>query len=211
MPLPTDPGRINPPEDLLATPTALAAFELRRDLAAEATGRPRLFAALSSAGSNWSGAALYAEQGDGQLDPLGGSGRRRAVMGTASSALPPRSPLLFELPYSLAVTLIDPHTNLVSAATPQLAKGVTSRSWARTGSSSPERLRSAKAGSSSKASCAGAAALKAPWSDMPGVRLSSCWTALHRRSPLDALERRPPEKCSPWVAAMPSRSPAPCT
>lgn len=123
MQLPTDPGRINAPEDLPATPTLLAAFELPHDPTSDSAGRPRLFAALSSAGANWSGAALYADRGDGQLDPLGGSGRRRAVMGTASSALPPKSPLLFDRTSSLAVTLVDPRMNLVSATMRQLAEG----------------------------------------------------------------------------------------
>ncbi|TCU59594.1 putative phage protein (TIGR02218 family) [Novosphingobium sp. PhB57] len=118
-----DPGRLNAPQDLPAMPTVLAAFELPCDPATAGTGEARLFAALSSAGSNWSGAALFADRGDGALHPLGPSGRKRATMGRATDALPPMSPLLFDRRSRLEVTLVDAAMQLVAATTRQLAEG----------------------------------------------------------------------------------------
>nr|WP_314465084.1 phage tail protein [uncultured Novosphingobium sp.] len=118
-----DPGRLNAPQDLPAMPTVLAAFELPCDPATAGTGEARLFAALSSAGSNWSGAALFADRGDGALHPLGPSGRKRATMGRATDALPPISPLLFDRRSRLEVTLVDAAMQLVAATTRQLAEG----------------------------------------------------------------------------------------
>ena len=118
-----DPGRLNPPQDFPVTATKLAAFELPCDAATLAAGQARVFAAVSSAGANWSGAALFADRGDGALHPLGPSGRRRAIMGTATNALLPMSPMIFDRRSSLRVTLVDPGMQLVSATTAQMAEG----------------------------------------------------------------------------------------
>ncbi|MFK4874357.1 phage tail protein [Novosphingobium sp. ZW T3_23] len=118
-----DPGRINPPQDLPSAETVLTAFELPLDPTGGDSGRPRLFAAVSSAGANWRGAALFADRGDGELHPLGPSGRRRTIMGTTLTGLPASSPLLFARGSGLEVVLVDPAMQLGSATTRQLAEG----------------------------------------------------------------------------------------
>ena len=118
----SDPGRVNPPSDLTRTPTTLAAFELPWDGA----GTPdmvTLFAAASSAGTGWNGAALFADQGDGSLQPLGPSGRERATIGLTEGALPLTSPHLFDRQSSLVVQLIGQDMALTSISAQQAAMG----------------------------------------------------------------------------------------
>lgn len=117
-----DPGRANAPADLEPALTELAAFELPWD-GTGAGDRAVPFAAVSSAGSNWSGAALFVDQGDGALQSLGGSGRVRSIMGLAEDALPPANPLLFDRSSRVVVTLIDPAMQLSDATGRQLAQG----------------------------------------------------------------------------------------
>lgn len=117
-----DPGRANPPEDLPAGTTALVAFELPLELGANPDlNRP--FAAVSSASPNWNGAALYADRGDGGLQPLGPSGRMRSTIGTIEDALPSASPLLLDRSSRFVVSLIDPAMQLADAGLSQLAAG----------------------------------------------------------------------------------------
>lgn len=119
---PVDPGRYNPPPDLLAPPTVLAAFELPWD--GNGSGdTPATFAALSSAEAHWSGAALYIDRGSGELTSLGPSGRSRSLLGTAESALAPTNPLLIDRASSVVVQLVDPAMNLSPATGRQLAMG----------------------------------------------------------------------------------------
>ncbi len=117
-----DPGRPNPPVDALPAPTALAAFELPWDGLGSGDA-PALFAAASSAGAGWKGAALYADHGDGQLVPLGAAGRERAVIGTALHALPSASSLLADRSSTLTVELLAPEMMLIDASARQLANG----------------------------------------------------------------------------------------
>lgn len=117
-----DPGRINPAADLGPATTVLAAFELPWDGSGSAD-TPAVFAALSSAGANWSGAALFVDHGDGALQPLGPSGRTRAVLGAAETALAAASPLLFDRSSSVTVALTGADLQLVSATGRQLAMG----------------------------------------------------------------------------------------
>lgn len=115
-------GRLNPPIDAVATPTVLAAFELPWD--GNGTGdRPALFAAGSSSGPGWKGAALYAERGDGQLVPLGATGRARAIMGRVPDALPPSSPLLLDRATSVTVQLLATDMILADADPTSYALG----------------------------------------------------------------------------------------
>jgi len=94
-----DPGRAITAPDHPLGPTVLAAAELPWD-GNPATPVPLILAAASSPDSTWTGAALFADPGDGTLQPLGPSGRTRAVIGTAKTALPDvlrqhwRSPVL---------------------------------------------------------------------------------------------------------------------
>ncbi len=119
---PVDPGRINPPPDLMPPATTLAAFELPWD----GSGRgdvPALFAAPSAAAANWRGAALYADLGDGELRPLGPSGRTRSCIGLAETVLAPAHPLLFDRGSGVIVQLVDPAMDLLDAGGRQLALG----------------------------------------------------------------------------------------
>jgi len=80
--------------DHAAAPTVLHAYELPWDGNGNADVR-RAFAAASSQSEGWSGAALYLAQ-DGNLLPLGSSGRRRSVVGTTASVLAPSPAALLE-------------------------------------------------------------------------------------------------------------------
>lgn len=119
---PVDPGRINPPADLPAPATVLAAFELPWDGVGSGDSSP-VFVAASSAAANWRGAALYADQGDGALLPLGPSGRTRSVMGVAETALAAANPLLFDRGAGVIVELVDPAMTLADATGRRLALG----------------------------------------------------------------------------------------
>ncbi|MDE8650816.1 phage tail protein [Novosphingobium album (ex Liu et al. 2023)] len=117
-----DPGQHNPPADLAAPPTSLLAFEL--PWTGNGSGdAPSPFAALSSPGANWSGAALYRDNGDGALLPLGPGGRTRSAIGTATSTLPAAHPLLFDRHSTLTVQLVASDLDLINASTRQLALG----------------------------------------------------------------------------------------
>jgi hypothetical protein len=118
----SDPGRANPPADNVSTPTVLAAFELPWD--GQGNGdTPALFAAASSVGAGWKGAALYVDRGDGQLVPLGATGRVRAVMGAATTVLPPAGGVLIDRSSAVTVALLSPDMALTDASPRQLADG----------------------------------------------------------------------------------------
>ncbi|MDZ4308366.1 phage tail protein [Allopontixanthobacter sp.] len=89
-----DTGKPAAPIDILAGPTLLRAFELPWD-GRGSSGTPAMFAAASSPGSNWAGAALYLEVG-GTLQPLPGTGRNRSVMGYLVLPLGPSKAVLLE-------------------------------------------------------------------------------------------------------------------
>lgn len=117
-----DPRQANPPVDLPAGATTLAAFELPWD-GAGSGDTPALFAAVSSPGARWTGAALFTDQGDGALVPLGPSGRTRSIMGTAIDALPAGSALLFDRHSAVIIELAGDDMALPSATARQLAMG----------------------------------------------------------------------------------------
>lgn len=119
---PVDPGRNNAPVDAPAPPSLLVAFELPWD-GAGSGDTPAPFAAVSSPGATWSGAALFVDDGSGELRPLGPSGRTRSVVGTAETALPPAGPLLIDRASSVTVVLADPAMDLADATGRQLASG----------------------------------------------------------------------------------------
>lgn len=123
LPLAADAGRANAIPDLVAAPTLLTAFELPWD-GAGSGDTPVIAAAVSSASPGWKGAALFLDRGDGNLVPLGPSGRNRAVVGVAQSILPVRSPLLIDRTSMLAVKLADDAMNLANAHGRQIAAGV---------------------------------------------------------------------------------------
>lgn len=117
-----DPGRPSPPPDQVLLPTQLAACELPWD-GSGGTPVPQFIALASASGPAWSGASLYVDQGDGALQPAGASGRGRAIIGTAVTALPPASPLLFDRHSAVTVALAGPDLALSGATMRQLAMG----------------------------------------------------------------------------------------
>ncbi|MEJ2409972.1 MAG: phage tail protein [Novosphingobium sp.] len=116
-------GRASRAADEPLGTTVLVAYELPLDGGSAGADTPRPFAAVSSPFASWTGAALYADHGDGELHPLGPSGRVRSVIGTATTALPPASPLVLDRTSQLDITLIDPAMQLASADMLQLASG----------------------------------------------------------------------------------------
>jgi hypothetical protein len=117
-----DPGRALPAADVALPVTVLAVCELPWD-GNPAAPVPLILAAASSASSAWTGASLYVDQGDGALLPLGPSGRGRATIGTATTVLPPASPLLFDRHGSVSVRLAGDDLALQDATMRQLAMG----------------------------------------------------------------------------------------
>ena len=121
-PPPADPGRTIPPADVLAPPTILAAYELPWD--GNGSGdAPQTFAAATSVGTNWGGAALYVDHGDGSLLPLGASGRSRCILGAAVDVLAPANPLLFDRSATVTVELIASDMALSDATARKLGEG----------------------------------------------------------------------------------------
>lgn len=117
----TDSGRSGSDPDLVQGPTALAVFELPWD-GNPASSVPQLFAAATSTG-RWDGAALFVDQGDGALQPIGSTGRAPGVLGTSNEALPAGSPLVFDRSAIVTITLANPTAILTSATLRQLAQG----------------------------------------------------------------------------------------
>lgn len=121
-PPPADPGRSNPPTDVLAPASILAAFELPWD--GNGSGdSPATFAAASSAGTSWDGAALFVDHGDGSLLPLGVSGRSRCILGSAVDALQISSPLLFDRSKTVTIELVASDLTLNDATPRMLSAG----------------------------------------------------------------------------------------
>ena len=118
----SDPGRANLPADLPASATRLAALELPWDGIGTGTA-PALFAAVSSAGAGWSGAALFAQVPGGGLVALGPSGRQRATIGRTIGVLAPAPPHLLDRINTLEVELAGPDLILTEASLAQLAMG----------------------------------------------------------------------------------------
>lgn len=117
-----DAGQFNNPLDAVGEPTVLAAFELPWSVS-ESNSSPLLYAAASSASPGWSGAALFADHGDGQLQPLGSSGRSRAKIGLVLGTLAPASPHLIDRVSAVDVQLAAHDLALASCTLAQLANG----------------------------------------------------------------------------------------
>lgn len=118
----SDSGRSNQPPDLLLAPTQLAACELPWD-GNPGTPVPMLLALASASSAAWPGASLYLDHGGGALLPLGPSGRTRATIGTAISALSAASPLLFDRQSNVIIDLAGEDLTLADATMRQLAMG----------------------------------------------------------------------------------------
>lgn len=118
----TDGGRILAPGDAPLGETELVAFEAPWD-GAGSGDTPLIMAATSSGSAGWAGAALFLAPGDGQLQPLGPSGRSRAIMGHAVTVLPAGSPSLFDRVNTVTVQLASPEFNLPESTARQLVAG----------------------------------------------------------------------------------------
>jgi len=119
---PSDPGRPLTPLDAPVGTTRLVAFEMPWD-GTGAGDSPLVHAAASSASAGWAGAALFLDGGDGQLQPLGPSGRARNRLGVTVDALPAASPHLFDRRHSVTVALIGEDLALQDATASQVAMG----------------------------------------------------------------------------------------
>jgi hypothetical protein len=120
-----DAGRANIPADMPVGPTRLVAFELPWD-GTGAGDTPLLFAAASSPSETWNGAALFVDHGDGQLLPLGPSGRMRSTIGSAITVLPAAAPHLFDRASTVVVELAAQDQALTDASARQLCSGTNS-------------------------------------------------------------------------------------
>ncbi|MEO6092191.1 MAG: phage tail protein [Novosphingobium sp.] len=119
---PVDPGRVNAPADLAAARSLLAAYELPWD-GTGAGDTPAMFAAVSSAQSNWKGAALFVDHGDGNLLSLGPSGRSRSILGITETALAAANPCYLDRVSSLVIVLANNDMTLPTVGGRQLAVG----------------------------------------------------------------------------------------
>ena len=116
------PGRANLAADIALSSTHICAFELPWNGVGDSNAAA-LFAAVSASSSGWSGSALYVDQGDGALAPIGTSGRQRSVIGTVLNTLAPASPSLIDRTSSLTVSLLGSDMILANASLTQLADG----------------------------------------------------------------------------------------
>lgn len=120
-PLASDPGAALLPPDLLTGATLLQAFELPADGLSD-PDTPQMFAALSSSGAGWRGAALYLDRG-GALVPIGHASASRATIGTLTRPLPPSPAILFEAAATLEIKLSTDSDALVSTDMHGIAYG----------------------------------------------------------------------------------------
>ncbi len=117
-----DSGQFNNPLDAVGEPTAVAAFELPWS-GSESGSSPLLFAAASSSSSGWTGAALFADHGNGQLQSLGPSGRTRARIGQVLGAFGVGSPHSIDRTTIVEIQLTAPDLALTSCTLAQLIAG----------------------------------------------------------------------------------------
>jgi hypothetical protein len=117
-----DAGTVLSQPDLPSAPTLLEAFELPWDGTGSGDA-PAIYAAASSTGAGWSGAALYADRGTGGLIPLGGSGSRRSTIGQTVGPVAPSPALLIDRQAAIEVQLAAPDFALASTTPEGLAGG----------------------------------------------------------------------------------------
>lgn len=116
----TDSGTAQIPPDLPSGPTILRVFGIPWDGQGHG-GTSQVYAALSSAGAGWKGAALHTERA-GTLLPLG-SGRQRARMGHCVSPLPASAALLLERGSEITIQLAAHDLGLDDATPEAIAYG----------------------------------------------------------------------------------------
>lgn len=116
-----DAGQSLPQTDVAATQTVLEAFELPWDGSGSSAQR-QIYAAASSAGGGWTGAALYADS-QGALTPIGSTGRQRCIIGQLATQLQPGTHALIASDASMDVELVSEDFQLAHAALADLAGG----------------------------------------------------------------------------------------
>ena len=123
---PADAGESLSAPDLTIAPTELLAFEIPWD-GLGMDGQRQVIVAASSKTAGWAGAALYADNA-GALAPLGGSGRKRSVIGHLVANLPPSSPHVIDRMNVIEVELVSDDFILTDADPSALAIGA-NRAW----------------------------------------------------------------------------------
>lgn len=118
----SDGGRPMVAADLPVGETSVVAFELPWDGTGSGDA-PLIRVAMSSQSAGWAGAAIYLDEGDGQLQPLTSGTRTRSVMGEVLETIGSASPLLFDRGNQVAVRLLDPAFALQDATPRQMAAG----------------------------------------------------------------------------------------
>lgn len=116
-----DPGRANRAADIEIGKTSLTVCELPWDGISPAT--TAVIAVASSTSAGWRGSSLFLDGGNGALEPLGPTGRSRGLIGTAMTALPAASPLLFDRGSAVEISLVPADLSLTGATMRQLAMG----------------------------------------------------------------------------------------
>ncbi|WP_271078927.1 phage tail protein [Aurantiacibacter sp. MUD61] len=117
----TDTGRSLQQVDNIATATSLNAYELPWD-GVGASDQRRVYAAASSISPGWSGAALYAVQGE-TLSPLGATGSRRSITGEIVTDLASADPTFIDRHNRIEVQLDCPDLPLASCTMEELVNG----------------------------------------------------------------------------------------
>ncbi len=116
-----DHGQPWSPPDQSARETWLRAFELPWDGRGSAES-PSIFAAATSSGSNWGGAALFYDN-QGSLTPADSTGSLRSISGTLAVYLKPSESVLFERDAYLDVELAAPDLQFRTVSMAELAMG----------------------------------------------------------------------------------------
>ena len=114
-------GSVSDAADYVATPTLFTAVELPWSGAGD-PNTAELYAAATSTFRGWTGAALYAVQGD-SLAPVGSTGPRRAVTGVSVSELPPADPLFMDRTNHVDIALESSDFVLMDQTAQALANG----------------------------------------------------------------------------------------
>ncbi|WCT77657.1 phage tail protein [Novosphingobium humi] len=118
----TASGQANLASDLALGQTLITAFELPSD-GSSAGDAGLIYAALSSSGSAWKGAVLYADDGTGALTKIGTSGRQSATMGKALTILATGPAHVLDRYNAVEIELANTNLALTDATPRQLSAG----------------------------------------------------------------------------------------
>ncbi len=199
-----DAGADRKPRDLSNGPTLLSAFELPWDGSGSGNER-QVYAAVSSAYSGWTGAALHIDTGDGVLLTIGRAERDRAIVGNLQSPLSPASPHLVDRASRLLVQLAMLSSRLPMPASTNWRSAQIGPGSAKKSFSSVRRPQEAAAFMSSPTCSAAEAEPSMKSETMVPTRSLSCWTIILRRSTLRRSGPRQISISSPWATQIRNR------